>query len=42
MDFNLDENSAITNSLSEYVKSFEEVVKEYPNQWFNLYNFWER
>ncbi|MCR8710279.1 lysophospholipid acyltransferase family protein [Aliarcobacter butzleri] len=42
MDFDLDENNAITNSLSEYVKSLEEVVKKYPSQWFNLYNFWER
>lgn len=34
-------NSAVTNSLNEYVKNFEEIVKKYPNQWFNLYNFWE-
>jgi predicted LPLAT superfamily acyltransferase len=42
MDFSLDENSAVTNSLNEYVKDFEAIVKKYPNQWFNLYNFWER
>ncbi len=42
MDFSLDENIAVTNSLNEYVKDFEEIVKKYPNQWFNLYNFWER
>ncbi|WP_419678087.1 lipid A biosynthesis acyltransferase [Aliarcobacter lanthieri] len=40
MDFSLDEKSAVTNSLKEYVKSFEDIVKKYPNQWFNLYNFW--
>jgi len=42
MNFNLDEKSAITNSLKEYVKTLEDIVKQYPNQWFNLYNFWEK
>ena len=32
----------VTNSLNEYVKDFEAILKKYPNQWFNLYNFWER
>lgn len=41
MDFNLDEKTAVTNSLNEYVKNFEDIVRKYPKQWFNLYNFWE-
>ncbi|RBQ28025.1 lysophospholipid acyltransferase family protein [Aliarcobacter vitoriensis] len=40
MDFSLNEKSAVTNSLIEYVKNLEDIVKKYPNQWFNLYNFW--
>ncbi|AXK49067.1 lipid A biosynthesis acyltransferase [Aliarcobacter trophiarum LMG 25534] len=42
MNFDLDEKTAITLSLKEYVKSFEDIVKQYPSQWFNLYNFWEK
>ncbi|WP_026803003.1 LpxL/LpxP family acyltransferase [Aliarcobacter lanthieri] len=41
MDYSLDEKEAVTNSLQEYVTNFEDIVKKYPKQWFNLYNFWE-
>ena len=27
--------------LNEYVSVFEFVVRKYPEQWFNYYNFWE-
>ena len=26
----------------EYVEALEERVRQYPDQWFNLYNFWSR
>jgi predicted LPLAT superfamily acyltransferase len=30
-----------TALLNEYVSVLEFVVKKYPEQWFNYYNFWE-
>lgn len=27
---------------SDFVHSFEAMVRKYPNQWFNYYNFWEQ
>jgi predicted LPLAT superfamily acyltransferase len=27
--------------LNEYASVLELVVKKYPEQWFNYYNFWE-
>lgn len=29
------------NILKEYISTLEEKVKQYPEQWFNFYNFWE-
>lgn len=42
MDKSKKEDEAIEEALSIYVKKFEAMVKEYPNQWFNFYDFWER
>jgi len=42
MDKNKPEEQAIEEALAIYVKKFEEIVKAYPNQWFNLYDFWEK
>ncbi|MCI0500259.1 MAG: lysophospholipid acyltransferase family protein, partial [Epsilonproteobacteria bacterium] len=42
MDKNKPEGQAIEEALTLYVKKFEEIVKAYPSQWFNLYNFWEK
>lgn len=36
------EDEAIEEALNKYIKKFEEIVKEYPNQWFNFYDFWEK
>ena len=33
---------AIKEAVECYVKKYEEVVKRYPNQWFNLYDFWKK
>lgn len=42
MDKNKPEGRAIEEALAIYVKKLEEIVRAYPNQWFNLYDFWEK
>ena len=36
------EEIAVKDALTQYVKKFEEIVKQHPDQWFNLYDFWEK
>jgi len=36
------EAEAVAEGIEMYVKKFEEIVRLYPNQWFNLYDFWEK
>ena len=31
----------IANLVASYVAEFEEIVKQYPTQWFNYYEFWK-
>ncbi|MFA7082966.1 MAG: lysophospholipid acyltransferase family protein [Arcobacteraceae bacterium] len=42
LDFSLKENDAIEIAIKEYVNLFEDILIQYPNQWFNFYNFWEK
>jgi predicted LPLAT superfamily acyltransferase len=28
--------------LNDYAAEMEKKVKQYPEQWFNYYNFWEQ
>jgi len=42
MNKNKKEADAVHEALETYVKKFEEIVRLYPSQWFNLYNFWEK
>lgn len=42
MDLSKKEDEAVEEALGKYVKKFEEIVKKYPNQWFNFYDFWEK
>ena len=42
MDKSKDEEKAIATALTTYVHKLEEIVRAYPNQWFNLYDFWEK
>ena len=35
------EDEAVKAALNQYVKKFEETVRQYPNQWFNFFDFWE-
>ncbi|MDR1461137.1 MAG: lysophospholipid acyltransferase family protein [Campylobacteraceae bacterium] len=39
--FKIDSEDNIESMLRQYTKAYEDVVKKVPNQWFNLYNFWE-
>jgi len=42
MDRNTSESEATMDALQLYVNKYEEIIKLYPTQWFNLYNFWEK
>ena len=42
MDRSKREDEAVREALVEYVKKFEEIIRQYPNQWFNFYDFWEK
>ena len=35
-------NEIMPQMLTEYVQEIEKKVKQYPEQWFNYYNFWEQ
>lgn len=35
------EIEAIKIALKKYTKEYENIIKKYPNQWFNFYDFWE-
>jgi len=41
MDKTKNEANAIEFALTTYVHKLEEIVRAYPSQWFNLYDFWE-
>lgn len=34
-------NEIVSSIVSEYVNLLEKMVKKYPTQWFNFYDFWE-
>jgi predicted LPLAT superfamily acyltransferase len=36
------EDEAILEALKIYVKEYESVIKRYPNQWLNFYDFWDK
>jgi len=42
IDYDKKVDEAIKEAVESYVKKYEEVVKRYPNQWFNLYDFWKK
>ena len=35
-------NELIPQMLMDYAAAMEKKVKQYPEQWFNYYNFWEQ
>ncbi len=36
------EELAVREALTQYVEKLEDIVRRYPNQWFNFYDFWEK
>ena len=34
-------NDAVDAAMRRYVGMLEEIVRKYPHQWFNLYDYWE-
>ena len=40
LDYSKKEAIAVDIAMKEYVNILEETLKEYPDQWFNFYNFW--
>lgn len=40
LDTTREENEAINQAANKYIKKYEEILRKYPNQWFNFYNFW--
>jgi len=42
MDKELKEDEAILKAMKIYTKKYEEIIKVYPNQWLNFYNFWKK
>ena len=42
VDYDKKASEAIEEAVLTYVEKYEEVVKRYPEQWFNLYDFWKK
>lgn len=41
MNQNRTESEALNEALSLYVEKYEDVIKRYPNQWLNFFDFWK-
>jgi len=42
MDRSKEEEEAILDALRRYITLYEKIIREYPDQWFNFYDFWEK
>jgi len=42
LDQSKQEEDAIIEALGTYKALYEKIVRNHPEQWFNLYNFWEK
>jgi predicted LPLAT superfamily acyltransferase len=40
--FYADKSATVNTILKQYASNLEEMVKKYPEQWFNYYNFWQK
>jgi predicted LPLAT superfamily acyltransferase len=38
---NLPRQEAMQAMLADFASAMEEKAKQYPEQWFNYYNFWQ-
>ena len=39
---NFAKNEVMQKMLNDYAEEMESKVKQYPEQWFNYYNFWKQ
>ena len=39
---NLDKDAVMQEMLNDYAAEMEKKLKQYPEQWFNYYNFWQK
>ncbi len=42
LDKSIDEKESVEKAMQLYIKQYENIIQNYPNQWFNFYNFWEQ
>ena len=42
LSYTENKQEAITHALGDYIAELENKVKQYPEQWFNYYNFWAK
>ncbi|MDI7259715.1 MAG: lysophospholipid acyltransferase family protein [Thermodesulfobacteriota bacterium] len=42
MKRDLDKNEAVRQGVQEIARRFEEMIRRYPDQWFNFFPFWEK
>lgn len=42
MDKTKAEDKAVLEAVNIYVKEYEGIIKRYPNQWLNFYDFWDK
>ena len=42
LDYNLPQEEAIKEGINKYVLILSDTLKQYPLQWFNFYDFWEK
>ena len=41
-EYTENKQTAIPQALGDYIKELESKARQYPEQWFNYYNFWEK
>jgi len=41
-DISLSQEEAVDKAMDEYIEYLSDILKQYPLQWFNFYNFWEK
>jgi len=42
IDYEKEANMAIIEAMQIYVSKYEKLVRKYPNQWLNFYDFWAK